>query len=98
MIQQILDSLNMDNDIDFNLDLMKKNQSLAKLTSNIILELDKIYTLINPNAVIVQGDTTTGFSAAISAFYQKIPFFMLKQVLEHIIYIPPFLKNLIEKP
>ena len=75
MLQQILDSLNMDNIIDFNLNLMQKNQSLAKLTSKIILELDSIYNLIKPNAVIVQGDTTTGYSAAVSAFYQKIPIF-----------------------
>ena len=65
----------MDNIIDFNLNLMQKNQSLAKLTSKIILELDSIYNLIKPNAVIVQGDTTTGYSAAVSAFYQKIPIF-----------------------
>ena len=75
MINEILYSLNMDNDIDFNLNLMKKNQSLAKLTSEIITELDRLYTIINPNAVIVQGDTTTAFSAAISAFYRKIPIF-----------------------
>jgi UDP-N-acetylglucosamine 2-epimerase (non-hydrolysing) len=75
MIQSILESFNMENSIDFNLNLMKKNQSLAKLTSSAISELEKIYTLINPNAVIVQGDTTTGFAAAVSAFYQKIPVF-----------------------
>ena len=75
MIQSILESFNMENSIDFNLNLMKKNQSLAKLTSLAISELEEIYTLINPNAVIVQGDTTTGFAAAVSAFYQKIPVF-----------------------
>ena len=61
--------------IDFNLNIIKKNQSLAKLTSLTVSELEKIYTLINPNAVIVQGDTTTAFAAAVSAFYQKIPVF-----------------------
>ena len=75
MMQRILESFNMENSIDFNLNIMKKNQSLAKLTSVAISELEKIYTLINPNAVIVQGDTTTGFAAAITAFYQKIPVF-----------------------
>lgn len=75
MMQQILDSLHMDNLIDFNLKIMTKNQSLSKLTSNSISELEKVYTSINPNAVIVQGDTTTALSAAISAFYQKIPVF-----------------------
>ena len=75
MIQEILDSLKMDNIIDFNLNLMKNNQSLVKLTSGIMTELEKIYNLINPNAIIVQGDTTTAFSAAVTAFYQKIPIF-----------------------
>ena len=75
MIHQILESFNMENSIDFNLNIMKKNQSLAKLTSVAISELEKIYTLINPQAVIVQGDTTTGFAAALSAYYQKIPVF-----------------------
>jgi len=75
MMQQILKSFNMENSIDFNLNVMQKNQSLAKLTSVSISELENIYTLINPNAVIVQGDTTTAFAAAVSAFYQKIPVF-----------------------
>ena len=75
MIQNILNSSVIDNSIDFNLNLMEKNQSLAKLTSRIISELENIYNIIQPNAIVVQGDTTTGFSAAISAFYQKIPIF-----------------------
>jgi UDP-N-acetylglucosamine 2-epimerase (non-hydrolysing) len=75
MIQQILKTFNMESSIDFNLKIMQKNQSLAKLTSKTISQLEKIYNLINPNAVIIQGDTTTGFAAAISAFYQKIPIF-----------------------
>ncbi len=75
MIQQILNSLKMENTVDFNLNLMKNNQSLSQLTSKIISELEKIYNLLNPNAVIVQGDTTTSLAASISAFYQKIPIF-----------------------
>ena len=75
MIKQILDYLNMNDIVDFNLNLMQKNQSLSKLTSKTIEELESIYNLINPNAVIVQGDTTTAFSAAVAAFYQKIPIF-----------------------
>ena len=75
MIKQTLDSIFPDNSIDFNLNIMKKNQSLSKLTSSAISELENIYNLINPNAIVVQGDTTTSFSAAIAAFYQKIPVF-----------------------
>ena len=75
MLKQILDSLNFYSSIDFNLNIMKNNQSLSQLTSRTISEIEKIYNLIKPNAVIVQGDTTTGFSAAVSAYYQKIPIF-----------------------
>ena len=89
MIQQILNSLKMDNSIDFNLNLMKKNQSLSQLTSKAILKLENIYNLLKPNAVIVQGDTTTGFSAAVSAFYQKIPLFHVEAGLRtHDLYYP----------
>jgi len=89
MIQQILESFNMESSIDFNLKIMKNNQSLAKLTSKTILQLEKIYNIINPNAVIVQGDTTTGFAAAISAFYQKIPVFHVEAGLRtHNLYFP----------
>ena len=90
MLQQIFVSLKMDNIIDFNLNIMKKNQSLAKLTSTSITELEKIYSLINPNAIIVQGDTTTAFSAAVSAFYQKIPIFHVEAGLRTHNYFYPF--------
>jgi len=75
MIKQILKSLNVSDSIDIELNIMRKNQTLSELTYKTILELNKIYLKINPNAVIVQGDTTTSFSAAISAFYLKIPVF-----------------------
>ena len=89
IMKEILESFNMDNYIDFNLNLMKKNQSLSSLTSKIILELEKIYYKINPNAIIVQGDTTTAFSAAITAFYQKIPIFHVEAGLRtHNMYFP----------
>ena len=89
MLYQILEFFNMDNSIDFNLNIMNQNQSLSKLTSKAIFELEKIYSLIDPNAVIVQGDTTTGFAAAICAFYQKITIFHLEAGLRtHNLYFP----------
>ena len=89
MIQQILDSLQMDDSIDFNLNLMKNNQSLSELTSKSISELEKIYNLITPNAIIVQGDTTTAFSAAVAGFYLKIPIFHVEAGLRtHNLYYP----------
>ena len=89
MMQQMLKSFKMDNSIDFDLNIMKKNQSLSTLTSKIISEIEKVYNLINPNAIIVQGDTTTAFVAALSAFYQKIPIFHVEAGLRtHNFYYP----------
>ena len=59
------------------------------MTSKGIFLLEKLFNLINPNAVIVQGDTTTAFSAAISAFYLKIPIFHVEAGLRtHNNYYP----------
>ena len=89
MIQQILNSLNIDDYIDYNLNLMKKNQSLSELTSKSISEIGKLFNIIAPNAVIVQGDTTTAFSAAVSAFYLKIPIFHVEAGLRtHNLFYP----------
>jgi len=89
MLQQVFESLKMGDSIDFNLNLMKKNESLAKLTSKIISTLDDIFNLISPNAIVIQGETTTAFSAAVSAFYQKIPIFHIEAGLRtHNIYYP----------
>ena len=44
MIEQILNSIYIDNSIDFNLNIMKKNQSLSKLTSKAISDLENLYT------------------------------------------------------
>ena len=75
MVKQIIEILNMSDSIDIELNIMKNNQTLPELTSKIMIELDKIYSLLNPDAVIVQGDTTSSFAAALSAFYQKIDVF-----------------------
>lgn len=89
MIKQILESLNMSDYIDIELNIMRYNQTLSELTSRTILELNKIYSLIHPHAVIVQGDTTTSFAAALSAFYQKIPVFHVEAGLRtHNLYSP----------
>jgi UDP-N-acetylglucosamine 2-epimerase (non-hydrolysing) len=89
MTNQILKSFHMEKSIDFDLNIIEKNQSLTKLTSKIILKLEKIYTLINPNAIIVQGDTTTAYAASFCAFYQKIPIFHVEAGLRtHNLFSP----------
>ena len=57
---------------DFNLKVMTKNQSLSKLTSRLLTKLDKKLRKIKPDLVIIQGDTTTAFAAALASFYHKI--------------------------
>lgn len=58
---------------NYNLHIMKPKQTLSMITSAIINELDKVLSAEKPSLVLVQGDTTTAFAAALAAFYHKIP-------------------------
>lgn len=77
-INEILDSFNISNYIDIELNILRNNQPIYEMTSKIILELNKLFLLIHPDALIVQGDTTTSFAAALSAFYQNIKVFHIE--------------------
>lgn len=55
------------------LDLMKPNQSLDQLTARAMVKVSAMLKWVKPDVVIVQGDTTTAFVAALAAFYQRIP-------------------------
>ncbi|NRB60107.1 MAG: UDP-N-acetylglucosamine 2-epimerase (non-hydrolyzing) [Winogradskyella sp.] len=67
MLDQVLDFFEIVPDYD--LDLMKPNQSLFDLTSRIFSELQNILNDFKPDFTFVHGDTTTAMVAAISAFY-----------------------------
>lgn len=54
---------------DYDLDLMKPNQNLYSLTSDIITGLKPVLEEYNPNFVYVHGDTTTTMAAGIASFY-----------------------------
>lgn len=54
---------------DYDLDLMKPNQNLYSLTSDIILGLKPVLEEFNPDYVYVHGDTTTTMAAGIASFY-----------------------------
>jgi UDP-N-acetylglucosamine 2-epimerase (non-hydrolysing) len=71
MLDQVLEIFNLKP--DFDLDLMKSNQDLFSLTSAILLSLKPIYEQSKPDIILVHGDTTTAFAAALCAFYSKIP-------------------------
>jgi UDP-N-acetylglucosamine 2-epimerase (non-hydrolysing) len=90
LLKQTLISYNMSKFVDINLNIMTKNQTLSDLTSKAILELSKIYSLINPDAIIVQGDTSTSFAAALSGFYLKIPIFHVEAGLRTYNLYSPF--------
>ena len=58
---------------DYDLSLMKPDQSLNSLSGSILFEMDKIFEKDRPNLVLVHGDTTTSIMVAISAYHKKIP-------------------------
>lgn len=70
MLHQVLTFFNIKPDFDLN--IMKSNQSLSGLTANLISKLEKIISLEKPDCIIVQGDTTTAYTGALVGFYNNI--------------------------
>ncbi len=58
---------------DYKLEVMKKGQSLASLTSTILSKMDTVLDDFQPDIVLTQGDTTTTFSASLASFFNKTP-------------------------
>ncbi len=58
---------------DYDLDVMKPNQDLFYLTSEMLVRLQSVLQQAKPDLVLVQGDTTTSFVGALAAFYCQIP-------------------------
>lgn len=58
---------------DFDLDLMKPGQDLTDITRNVLLGMRGVLRQWRPDWVLVHGDTTTTFAAALAAYYEKIP-------------------------
>lgn len=57
---------------DYDLNIMQKSQSLSDITTKVIQQLDPIIMEVQPDIILVHGDTTTTFAASISAFYHQI--------------------------
>lgn len=57
---------------DFDLNIMQPNQTLAELSSRLLTNLTEVLQTAQPERILVHGDTTTTFIAALCAFYQKI--------------------------
>lgn len=58
---------------DFDLDLMKPGQDLTDITANVLFGMRGVLRGWRPDWVLVHGDTTTTFAAALAAFYEKVP-------------------------
>ncbi|UFP93114.1 non-hydrolyzing UDP-N-acetylglucosamine 2-epimerase [Gloeobacter morelensis] len=71
MLYQTLGWFEIEADAD--LQIMTPRQSLADITCRALVGLEAVLTDERPDLVLVQGDTTTTFAAALAAFYQKIP-------------------------
>lgn len=59
---------------DFDLDLMRPNQSLAQITSRIFENLDPVFQQTKPDWVLAQGDTTTVMAVSLLAYFNRVRF------------------------
>lgn len=72
--RQMLDSVLRQFDItpDFDLNLMRAGQTLTSITTGVLEGMEQVLRQLRPDIVLVHGDTTTSFAAALAAFYQQV--------------------------
>ena len=70
LLSQAVDAFGLSVDID--LAVMQPEQTLADLTGRLIAGLGRTMDDVKPHWVVIQGDTTTAFSAALAAFYARV--------------------------
>lgn len=71
MLDQVLNIFEVKPDFDLN--IMKHGQDLYDITSRVLIGMRDILKQVQPDVVLVHGDTTTSTAAALAAFYQQIP-------------------------
>lgn len=71
LLDQVLEFFQIEPDIDLN--IMRPNQALTELTARLLTELDAVFDQEKPDAVLVQGDTTTVMTCALASFYRRVP-------------------------
>jgi len=71
MLDQVLAVFSIRPDVD--LDLMRPDQTPAEVTARVVTGVQRVLADMNPDAVLVHGDTTTCLASALAAFYQQIP-------------------------
>ncbi|WP_277202496.1 non-hydrolyzing UDP-N-acetylglucosamine 2-epimerase [Victivallis vadensis] len=87
MLDQVLNLFELEPDYDLN--IMQAKQDLYDVTSRVLCGLKEVLQKERPDVVLVHGDTTTSFSAALAAFYQRIPVGHVEAGLRtHDIYSP----------
>lgn len=69
MLDQVIETFNIN--VDYDLDIMEKGQSLNDITCKILNKLPLILNKENPNIILVHGDTTTTLATSLTAFYNK---------------------------
>lgn len=70
MLDQVLEAFDVKPDYD--LDIMKTRQSLAGITTRVLTGMEEVLKTERPDIVLVHGDTSTSFVAALGAFYEQI--------------------------
>lgn len=71
MLDQVLKAFSVTPDYD--LSIMKDRQTLFDVTANILLRIKSVLQEVNPDVVLVHGDTSTTFVTALACFYMQIP-------------------------
>lgn len=71
MLKQVLNTFNVVPDYD--LSIMKDKQDLFDITTNILNKIKAVLEEVEPNVVLVHGDTSTTFVTSLACFYMKIP-------------------------
>lgn len=71
MLAQVMKTFNIV--ADYNLDIMEKDQTLTDISSKILNKLNPIIVDEKPDIILVHGDTSTTFAAALTAFFNKVP-------------------------
>ncbi len=70
MLDQVLQAFEITPDFDLN--IMEKSQTLSSVTSKVLMGLHDVFNRNRPDIILVHGDTTTSFAAALAGFYHQI--------------------------
>lgn len=70
MLDQVLNAFKIVPDYD--LDIMKQGQTLSDITTRVLQGLEGVIKEVQPDIVLVHGDTTTTFAGALAAFYNQV--------------------------